>query len=102
MWFWSPADFAKNGNMLAQLPMSITIISSLIGVWSHVFLDSIMHQDMMPFSPFSDANPFLGFVSLTQLHWGCIFSGVLGTILWALRLRLKQKSAFTVTGNGAP
>jgi hypothetical protein len=88
MWFWSPSYFTKN--LVDQFPLSITIVSALIGVWSHVFLDSIMHQDITPFSPFSNANPFLGMVSLTQLHLGCIFSGLLGIIFWALRLGVRK------------
>jgi hypothetical protein len=89
MWFWSDSKNVEAS--LKQVPISIIIFSALIGVWAHVFLDSIMHQDITPLKPFSDANPFLGIVSLEQLHLGCIFSGILGGIIWALRSHLKSR-----------
>ena len=37
---------------------------ALIGAWSHLLLDSFMHEDIKPFSPFTDANPLLGVISV--------------------------------------
>ena len=42
--------------------------SSLIGSWSHIFLDSLMHADMKPFWPFSGLNPFLGVADLFIIY----------------------------------
>ena len=64
--------------------------SALIGVWSHVLLDSIMHTDMAPFWPFSQQNPFLDVISLHMLHLLCLFMGILGGLLLYLRLGTKS------------
>jgi membrane-bound metal-dependent hydrolase YbcI (DUF457 family) len=54
------------------------LISALIGCWSHVFLDSIMHSDLEPWWPFSYSNSMLGLVSVKTLHLSCFLSGVVG------------------------
>jgi len=56
-----------------------------LGAYSHVLLDSIMHRDIRPLAPFSDANPLLGAISLSALHWTCLESGVIGalTVAWS-------------------
>jgi membrane-bound metal-dependent hydrolase YbcI (DUF457 family) len=50
-------------------------VGALIGTWSHVLLDSIMHPDVRPFAPFNDANPLLGLVSLEAFHLACVMAG---------------------------
>jgi len=60
-------------------------LTVLLGAWSHVVLDAIMHADMRPFAPFSDANPFLQMVSTATLHQICLISGLIGVILIAGR-----------------
>lgn len=69
---------------LKRVPLSVLVYSVLIGVWSHVVLDGIMHRDMTPFFPFSDVNPLLGIIPLSFLYLGCVISGVIGLILWFL------------------
>jgi len=61
------------------------IIGAALGAYSHVVLDSIMHQDIQPLSPFSASNHLLGLVSLSTLHSGCIIVGVSGLLITALR-----------------
>lgn len=63
-----------------NLPISwaIALVSAFIGSYSHVLLDSLMHADLEPFSPFATINPFLGFVSAGALHKFCIYSGLFG------------------------
>jgi membrane-bound metal-dependent hydrolase YbcI (DUF457 family) len=56
-----------------------------IGVYSHVALDSLMHRDIRPFWPFSEANPLLHAVSLSSLHWFCLLAGVAGLCVLGLR-----------------
>lgn len=72
-----------------DLPLGWTAIflSALIGVWSHVALDSIMHWDIRPFAPFSRANPSYEICSLIALHLACVWSGVLGGIIYYIRGR---------------
>jgi hypothetical protein len=60
---------------------SATVVSALAGVYSHVFLDSIMHWDMKPFAPWSEANAQLHFIPVDALHFACAASGVAGAVL---------------------
>ncbi len=56
-----------------------------IGVYSHVALDSLMHLDIKPLSPFSEANPLLHAVSLGSLHWFCLLAGLAGLCIVGIR-----------------
>jgi membrane-bound metal-dependent hydrolase YbcI (DUF457 family) len=61
---------------------------AIIGAYSHVLLDSIMHSDIHPLAPFSDGNRLLGFMSIDDLNLLCIVLGALGiAVLAALRWR---------------
>jgi len=70
-----------------------TTFGAALGAYSHVFLDSIMHQDIEPYWPFSLANPLLGAVSLAELHIGCVAAGVVGVILLVVRSKSRQGRA---------
>ena len=52
-----------------QLALASVIVGALLGSYSHIVLDGIMHADMRPLAPWSEANPFLHAVSLGVLHW---------------------------------
>jgi hypothetical protein len=70
--------FRKNIDGIQDYHFRVIWISAFVGGWSHVFLDSIMHLDMRPFWPFSNANPLLEIVSLLTLHIICIAMGMIG------------------------
>ena len=53
-------------------------IASFFGGYSHIFLDSIMHKDIRPLSPFFESNGLLRIISLPTLHNLCVYSGILG------------------------
>ncbi|WP_455208372.1 DUF4184 family protein [Kaarinaea lacus] len=74
----------------------VAIISSLIGSYSHVVLDAIMHSDVQPYYPFNLDNSYLYFVSIETLHSFCLYSGVVGLcILVLLRyIKIKHNNAF--------
>jgi membrane-bound metal-dependent hydrolase YbcI (DUF457 family) len=57
------------------------MLSAFIGTYSHVVLDSIMHSDMHPVAPFSQANTLLHMLNHSELHWFCIITGAAGTLL---------------------
>jgi membrane-bound metal-dependent hydrolase YbcI (DUF457 family) len=64
------------------------LAGGLLGGLSHPFLDGIMHPDVRPFMPWSDANPFLGLMGLTQLHLACIAAAFVGAVcvtFWRIR-----------------
>lgn len=71
-------------NRQRQLKISwwVTFLSALIGTYTHVLLDSIMHSDLEPFYPFTANNQFLGLISNAALHKLCIYSGALGGLLY--------------------
>ena len=53
--------------------------------YSHVVLDSIMHDYIRPFAPFSDASSLLRVLSLSTLQWFCVATGIVGPIIVAIR-----------------
>jgi hypothetical protein len=59
----------------------VAIMSAFIGAYSHVFLDSLMHADMQPFAPLSEANGLLYMIPIESLHLLCVLAGVLGALL---------------------
>ena len=61
------------------------LLAGALGGASHAVLDGIMHEDALPFAPFSFANPLLHLVGYTGLEALCLIFGVLGTGLWVLR-----------------
>ena len=69
----------------------VAIISALIGTYSHVFIDTIMHSDMEPFAPFSKYNAWHGVISIDTLHMLCVGSAVVGGIAFWLIERVRQK-----------
>lgn len=56
---------------------------AFVGTLSHVALDSVMHADITPLAPWSQANGLLGLVSIPTLHVLCTAAGVLGALVWA-------------------
>jgi hypothetical protein len=81
--FWPlPNPFAWQ-----DLRIGPVAIGAAAGTLSHVFLDSIMHPDIRPLAPFSNSNPMLLALSLPTLHWSCVFAGLVGICVLAIRLR---------------
>jgi len=62
---------------------------ALLGAWSHVALDSLMHPDMEPLWPFAPGNALLTLMSLDSLHLLCIGSGVVGVAGLVIRRVLR-------------
>ena len=58
---------------------------ALVGAWSHLLLDSFMHADIKPLSPFSNKNQLLGLVDLPSLHIYCISFALLGLVIFLIR-----------------
>jgi hypothetical protein len=69
------------------IPWSLAFTSALIGTYSHVFLDSIMHPDVAPFRPFTAVNPTLDLVSVPLLHLLCVVLGVVGVLGYVILRR---------------
>jgi len=60
---------------------------ALLGTFSHIALDALMHGDVRPFWPLHGGNPMVGMVALSWLHWGCVLAGLAGVAALAIRGR---------------
>jgi len=58
------------------------VTGAFVGTYSHVALDSIMHVDIAPLSPWSKSNELLGIISIGDLHTVCVAAGVVGVAAW--------------------
>lgn len=58
---------------------------ALVGAWSHLFLDSFMHDDIRPLYPFTNANVLLHQVSIGYLHVICTASALIGLMIYWIR-----------------
>ncbi len=69
------------------IPWTAACSGGLIGAWSHVALDSLMHADLRPFAPFSPSNALLSLVDIDALYAACAAAGAagLGVFLWRRR-----------------
>lgn len=57
----------------------------LLGTYSHLLLDGLMHGDIQPLWPLYAGNPFYGWISIATLQAVCLLSGGLGAGLWLVR-----------------
>ncbi len=64
----------------------VAALSAYLGTLSHTALDSLMHADMHPFEPWSDAQPWLGAVSASDINLWCVIAGAVGTVLYLASL----------------
>lgn len=86
--FWLP-----NPSQWQALSLSAVAMGAAAGTYSHIVLDSIMHTDITPFAPFSDANPLFRVIPLQALHWFCLGSGVLALLILGVRYVVRRQSA---------
>lgn len=61
--------------------------SAFVGTYSHLLLDGMMHLDMAPFAPLTDANPLLGAMSVPGLYAFCVVTGIVGAAVVLRRRR---------------
>jgi len=78
----------------AEISWTAALGGGLLGGWSHVLLDSLMHADMRPLSPWDAHNPLLFAVHLDTLYLGCVLAGVAGVGLLLLQ-RVRKRGAGT-------
>jgi hypothetical protein len=69
-----------------QEPHSVTrtavMTGAFFGTLSHIILDSLMHFDIHPLAPFSDANPLLNLVSVDGVYQLCTVAVLVGVAAW--------------------
>jgi hypothetical protein len=77
---WRAAPFRRCFPRATVIPYRSAAAGAFIGTYSHVLLDSIVHDDVRPFWPFTEANPFYGVVGSFTLHAACVILGLFGAI----------------------
>ena len=78
----------------AAISWTAALCGGLLGGWSHVLLDSLMHADMRPLSPWDERNALLFAVHLDTLYLGCVLAGVAGVGLLLFQ-RARKRGAST-------
>jgi len=77
-------QYAINAQVLRLGIKRVSHIAALsgafIGAYSHIALDSIMHEDVLPFAPFSNTNVMLDYISIVELHLYCFMLGAAGAV----------------------
>jgi hypothetical protein len=66
------------------------VTGAFFGTFSHIVLDSLMHHDIHPLVPFSNANPLLGLVSHDNVYLLCAVLFAVGAALWLVAKWLKR------------
>jgi len=73
-----------------HLPWISALSGAFLGTSSHLLLDGVMHADMHPFSPLTNANPLLMPDRLLELHLACLLAGMTGMVLILVRAVMKH------------
>jgi len=89
-WVARPRDVVPEA-LAAEYRLPIAVYSGIFGGIFHSLLDGIMHADMRPFRPFTDANPLYGIVSVRVLYLFCIVTGLIGAVLLLARERSARR-----------
>ncbi|MCX7977023.1 MAG: hypothetical protein N2646_08105 [Bellilinea sp.] len=71
-------------------PTSIWL-GTLSGAYSHILLDSLVHEDMHPLSPFTQVNPFSGNFPRFSVETTLVFMGLLGILIIGIRFVFLHK-----------
>lgn len=78
--FWLPDLLSWRSLRVKQVA-----VGAALGAYSHVVFDSIMHSDIRPLAPFSEANGLHLAISLLELHLLCLALGAIGAVMVSLR-----------------
>lgn len=73
-----------------KVSRAAAIFGAFFGTLSHLVLDSMMHHDIHPLAPFSNANPLIGLVSHDGVYQLCVVMGVIGTVAWVVLKWLRR------------
>ena len=61
------------------------LLGGLIGAWSHLILDSMMHEDINPLWPFISENILLNICSNNTIIYACLCLMILGLVIYVLK-----------------
>ncbi|WP_423746943.1 hypothetical protein V5735_22705 (plasmid) [Haladaptatus sp. SPP-AMP-3] len=74
-----PVGLAQNRSI------SKILAASIVGVYTHLILDAIMHSDMQPFYPL-EGNPLYGALYLSDLYVICFSGFLFGFLLYPIHV----------------
>jgi len=74
-----------------ELNLAQVIAGAAAGAYSHIVLDSVMHADIRPWAPFSQANALCLLVSIDALQDFCIGAGAVAVVILAGRQLLRTR-----------
>jgi hypothetical protein len=83
-WRWYERLSAQAGSTV-HMTSTQAWMGAMTGTFSHVLLDALMHADMHPFAPFSEANPLLDISYTQNVYLGCVVAGMAGVLLMLIR-----------------
>jgi hypothetical protein len=80
-----PPKLADFWELDTPISLRAAATGAVLGTYSHVLLDSVMHPDIRPLAPWNEANVLFEIVPLGTLHLACLGAGLGGLTLYALR-----------------
>lgn len=89
-WWARPRDVVPEA-LASEFRMPVAVVSGIFGGIFHSVLDGIMHADIRPFRPFTDANPLYDLVSVRTLYLFCTITGLVGAALLLARERRSRR-----------
>lgn len=78
------------GRLTDSVSRGAIFTGSILGVYSHVVLDSILYTDARPFYPVAWNPFFVDGVKFIPVYVGCTLTGILGIISFAVKYRNKS------------
>lgn len=77
-------SFHKLHRLVSLQPLTFPslLCGAVLGSFSHVLLDSLMHVDIRPLAPWSQSNVLQSLVTNSVLHQACLITALLGGALW--------------------
>lgn len=93
---WALMLFSNGAERSVNIRWRVAMGSAFAGSFTHVLLDSIMHADIEPWSPFSPVNELLGIVSVEALHKMCVYSGLAGAVIYFVMNFLIARRSYTL------
>ena len=83
------------------ISLKSAVLGAALGAYCHILIDSIMHYDIKPFSPFIGKNGLYGILTIDQLDLLCVLSGILGLLIYAgICLRRKRHKTVLPSDEG--
>lgn len=86
--FWNATLGRERTGVLrleTAIPWRAAAMGAVIGAYSHVVFDSMMHRDIRPWAPWSETNGLFEVIPVVALHWGCLLSGLAGLAILTSR-----------------